>query len=354
MKILDLYIARSIIAGTLVAAFALSSLDMFFALAGELDDIGNGAYQIGDAFVFIMLTLPRRIYDYFPAAVLIGSLMSLGSLAANSELIAMRAAGVSVARIVRASVQAALVLMLVIGLIGEFIVPASENKAQQFRAQKMSAQVSMSESGIWIRDKNRYINIEELFPDDRIKNLSVYELDQDQKLKSILSAEAAIPQDDLNWVLHHVQRKNFKNAYIERKVAASEIIEGLIKPGLLNMLSVDPETMSARNLYSYMHYLQENKLDASHYQLVFWLKLVMPFSSVVMLLLALPFVFGFLRSASSGQLVMIGILLGLGFYILIRVASNIGQIYGLPPFLSATLPILVMMIVSLTALRRVH
>lgn len=340
--------------GTLVAVFALTSLDTFFALAGELDDVGNGAYQIEDAFIFIVFTLPRRIYDYFPASVLIGSLLGLGNLAANSELIAMRAAGVSVVRIVRACVQAALVLMLVIGVIGEFVVPVAENTAQQFRAQKISSQVSMSESGIWIRDKNRYINIEELFPDYRIKNLTVYELDQNLRLKSLLFAEAAIQEADFSWMLRNVQRKQFKDTHVEFETADTENFQGLIKPGLLTMLSVEPETMSAYDLYEYIQYLQENGLDVSHYQLAFWLKIVMPFSSVVMLLLALPFVFGFLRSVNAGQLVMVGILLGLGFYILIRVASNVGQIYGMPPFLSATLPILLMTIVSLAALKRIR
>ena len=97
---LDWYIAKEVIKGALVAILVLLTLLTFFSFADELGDMGKGSYGMKQIFNYLMLTLPRNFYELLAPAALVGSLVTLGALANNRELVAMQAAGISRARII--------------------------------------------------------------------------------------------------------------------------------------------------------------------------------------------------------------------------------------------------------------
>ena len=101
MRILDRYIAQTVISGTLMTLMVLGALLAFVDFVGEIDDVGKGQYGVTEAALYVLLSLPKRLYELFPTAVLLGSLLGLGTLAGNSELIVVRASGVSIFRIAR-------------------------------------------------------------------------------------------------------------------------------------------------------------------------------------------------------------------------------------------------------------
>lgn len=356
MKILDLYIARSMLAGVVLALAVLTSLDIFIAVMGELEDVGKGSFGYRDVFVYILLTLPARIYEYFPPAVLVGSLMSLGTLAAHSELVAMRASGISVRRIMRSAAQAGVILLFVVALIGEFFVPPAQRMAQSVESKKQGLQISGTlREGLWLRDGGSFINIGTVFPGLRLQDINIYRFGADSNLTSSVHAESAFRRSD-GWELRDVARTRFEDNG-DKISASSNPVEQwsqLVDPRLFKVLTIEPSTMSARDLHRYIEYLKTNKLDSAGYRLAFWLKFTMPVSCVVMLFIVLPFVFGSLRTVGAGQLLVVGILLGISFYILIQVASRAGQIYGIPPFVSATFPVAIFTLIGLMGLTKVR
>ncbi|MFW2371627.1 MAG: LptF/LptG family permease, partial [Gammaproteobacteria bacterium] len=121
MSILDRYIARTIVSGTLMTLLVLGSLLAFVDFVSEIGDVGKAEYTVVDAASYVLLSLPKRLYELFPTAVLLGSLLGLGTLASNSELIVVRASGISIMRIVRSVLQAGLLVVVMVALIGEFI-----------------------------------------------------------------------------------------------------------------------------------------------------------------------------------------------------------------------------------------
>ncbi|MBI5041398.1 MAG: LptF/LptG family permease [Gammaproteobacteria bacterium] len=174
MRILDRYIGRTVIAGTLLALFILLAVELFFSFANEIQDIGKGRYTLTDAFVYVGLTIPRRVHDLFPMAALLGSLLSLGTLAANSELVAIRAAGVSVTRIALSVLKAGAILLVIAAAIGEWVAPRTEQLAQQRRVLAQSEAITFrSEHGLWARDGDRFINIKRILPDGRLAGVQV-------------------------------------------------------------------------------------------------------------------------------------------------------------------------------------
>lgn len=338
MRILDAYLGRTVIAGTLLALFILLAVDLFFAFTNEIQELGVGNYGLTDAFVYIGLTVPRRVYEMFPMAALLGSLLSLGALASSSELVAIRAAGVSVLRIAQSVLKAGVVMLVVAAAIGEWVAPAAEREAQQRRAQAQAQAVTFqSAHGFWARDSRRYINIREILPDTRLQGVQVYELADDGALRMVLRAETAEHAGDA-WTLRDVQRGDVRERGFELTRAESLDWPSLLSPELLSVVTLDPRNLSARDLYRYAGYMRDNKLDAASYELAFWKRVVAPVAGLVMLFLSIPFVFGPLRDAGTGQRLLWGVLTGVAFYLFNQTTSHLGLVYGLPPLLSALLP----------------
>jgi len=353
MKILDNYVAKTVISGTIMVLLVLGSLFAFVDFISELDDVGKGQYNIIQAAIYVLFSLPKRLYEIFPTAVLIGSLLSLGTLAGNSEFTVMRAAGVSIMRIVFSVLRAGFILLVFVALIGEFLVPVSERHAQTMRAENLEQTVSLAgKGGFWARDGQRFLYVSHVFPQMNLGKVNIYELSEDNQLKRLTRARSA-QYIEGQWRLDDIQQTEFTEAGVESRHIKTEVWQKLLNPDLFNVVSVEPDNMSAFDLFKYSNYLKSNDLDSSHYELAFWIKVFTPISSLVMLLIALPFIFGSQRSSGAGNRMLAGLLLGIGFYLLNRTANHLGQVYHIYPFISASAPMLLVALASFYALRRV-
>lgn len=338
MRILDRYLGRAVVTGTLLALLILLAVDLFFAFANEVQDIGKGRYGLTDVFAFIGLTVPRRIYEMFPMAALLGSLLSLGALASSSELVAIRAAGVSVLRIAGSVLKAGAIPLLIVAAIGEWVAPHTEQLAQQQRSFAQSETITFrSDRGLWARDGRRFINIRNILPDGRLAEVEVFELGADNQLLAAMRAKSAAHTAG-NWRLEDVRRGELHDDALKLTRARTLDWPSLLSPQLLNVVTIAPQDLSARDLYRYAQYMRDNGLDDSRYQLAFWQRLLAPFAALVMLFLSIPFVFGPLRSVSTGQRLLWGVLTGVGFYLVNQTLGHMGQVYGMPGVLSAALP----------------
>lgn len=354
MKVLDIYIARTVIAGTLMALLVLGALLAFVDFVSEMGDVGKGQYGVLDAMTYVVLSLPKRIYELFPTAVLLGSLLSLGALAGNSELIVMRAAGISVARIVRAVLQAGVILILLVLMVGELVVPPSERKAQTIRAAALKQNISLGgQHGFWVKDGMRVMRVGRVYPDMQLDNLEIYQLNEQKKIEQVYHVKSARYKAD-KWHLKNIEYSEMNDSGVSSSYIASQEWPELFNPELFNVVSVKPDNMSAMDLYRYSTYLADNQLDASSYLLAFWIKIITPLSTLVMLIIALPFVFSSQRSSGSGGRILVGVLLGIGFFLLNRTVNHMGQVYGLHPLMSAAFPVVVVAALGLYSLKRIH
>lgn len=357
MKILDLYLARTVISGTLMALLVLAALLAFVDFVSEIGKVGNSAYPdygVLDVIMFVLLTLPKRMYEIFPTAVLLGSLLSLGTLASNSELTVMRASGLSIMRISASVLKAGLVLVLLVAFVGEVLVPISERTAQTLKVSSLQQNISLGgNQGFWVRDDMRYVHVGQVYPDLHLGQLEVYEFNQARKLTRMTHADSARFENNV-WKLRDIKRSTISDPGITSEQMKQFDWPDLLNPDIFNVLTVQPENMSALDLFRYSKYLQNNELDASHYLFAFWIKVVTPISSLVMLLIALPFVFSSQRSGGAGQRVLIGLLLGIGFFMVSRIMNHLGQVYGVYPLVSAALPMVLVAIVGTLAIRKVQ
>ncbi|MDX9767135.1 MAG: LPS export ABC transporter permease LptG [Ectothiorhodospiraceae bacterium] len=354
MKKVDAYLGRTVLAGSLLALLALTSLDVFINFLDELGSLGKTQEQgVLRALTFAGLELPRRMYEMFPTAVLLGSLLGLGGLAAGSELVAMRAAGMSVARVLRAVLQAGLLLVLLAVAIGELLTPWAEMKAQSLRNVEHLDRLHVGASGLWARDGGRYFNVRIVTPDLRLVGLRIYEFDAGGRLQQAVDADSA-DYDGTAWTLHGVRRSRLAPEGVQAERVDEERWARLLSPDLFDVVAVAPRQMSAVALARYAAYLRDNGMDAAVYESALWTRFAMPLSTLVMLVLTIPFVFGPLRSGGAGQRLFVGMLVGIGFFLLNRILNHLALVYGLPPLLGASLPMLTFLLVGLWGLGRVR
>ncbi|MCP5421225.1 MAG: LPS export ABC transporter permease LptG [Gammaproteobacteria bacterium] len=351
MKRIDRYIFKTVVGTTLVALLVLLGMEMFFGLMTELEDLGEGHYTLLAILEFMALTLPRRLYETFPMGLLLGGLLGMGALAQHSELVVMRAAGLSRSRLIWAALQAGLVMGGLALVIGEYIAPASEHAAQLVRAEaKYEARSIRRGRGFWARDGDEIINVRAVLPDNRLVDITLYELNETAELKSLTHAGSA-RYERSHWILEGVSRSRLDGERVVTERLPELVVNWALNPELLEVLALDPEDLALRDLSVYIRYLHDNGLDARHHELAFWTKALAPLTNLAMLFIALPFAFAPQRASGIGQRLLIGVLLGLAFFLLNRLLGNVVLLYNYPPWLGAILPTLLFFGAGAYALR---
>ncbi len=352
MNRLDRYLARAVIFGTLATLAVLLPLLAFFLLADELGELSSEGYGFADALWFVSLSLPRYAYQVFPIATLIGALVGLGQLAAGSELVAMRAAGVSIARIVLGAMLGGAALAGAAVALGEVVAPPAEQRAVALRQMAQSGEdLALTSAGLWARDGDTFVNIRVLEPGAALRDIFIYRIDGTE-LVSATHAERAVYRDG-GWVLMGIERSLISRdgIRVERLVEAGW--SSLLRPSLLKVIVVEPQALSVLGLHRYIQFMGRSGQDAGRYEVAFWGKLVQPLLILAMIFVAIPVLLGSARTTGTGVKVFVGIVIGIAFYLVSRSFAFLSLLFGMSPALAALAPLLLFVGAALVLLRRV-
>ena len=353
--VLDRYIAKSVVIGCLFASFVLLSIFSFVDFVAQLEDVGKGDYGTLQAAIYVFLGLFQRLYELSPSILLLGGILSLGAMAASSELIVMRASGISTLRITRSVLQIGLFIVILVAILGEYVVPATTLMAKAYRAEAMEEKLIVGgNNDIWVRDGNRYVNAKQILPDYELRKVRLYELNENRQLNSVLYAEKA---QYLNgqWVLNDIKRSELTATGVSTSFEEQIILQRLIILELFSVLELKSKDMSAIELLTYSDYLQENNLDNGKYLLEFWIKIFTPLTCLAMLLVAMPIVFSTTpRSGGVGQRIVLAVLIGVTYFVINRSINHLGLVLNVVPVLSASAPLLLVLMISTYYMRRVH
>lgn len=348
---LDRYIGTSVFFAILAVLGIIVGLALLFAYIDELGDI-SASYGLLDAGLWVLLTIPRRTYEMLPMAALIGCLIGLGNLASSSELTIMRAAGVSIRRIVWAVMKPMLVIMLAGVLIGEYLAPWSENLAQANRAMAQGGgEAQSSKRGLWHRQGDEFIHINAVQPNGVLLGVTRYQFDAERNLLSASFARRALFQRD-HWQLEDVVTTQLQEQSTAVVNSPSQRWDVELNPQLLGTVVLEPEALSVTGLWRYIHYLADQGLANGRYWLAFWTKILQPLVTAALVLMAISFIFGPLRSVTLGQRVFTGVLVGFVFKIGQDLLGPSSLVFGFPPLLAVLIPAAICALAGLVMLRR--
>ncbi|MBY8142724.1 LPS export ABC transporter permease LptG [Vibrio fluvialis] len=352
-KILDWYIGRTIIATTILVLTTFIGLSGIIKYVEQLRKVGNGTYDLMQALLFVVLSIPRDIEMFFPMAALLGALIGLGALAASSELVVMQAAGFSKLDIGLSVLKTAVPLMIIITLLGEWGAPQAQKAARDLRAFATSGgQILSVRTGVWARDANDFIFIGKI-DDNHLYDLNMWRFDEQKQLRTVIFAKQVDYLGENEWMMKNVEVTDMNNDVVITKQSLPQYSwETSLAPDKLAVVTVKPEELALSGLYDYVHYLKASEQDASRYELAFWRKITQPFSIAVMMLMALSFIFGPLRSVTMGARILSGVIAGFTFYISSEFFGPLSLVYGIPPVFGAVAPSLVFLTIALLLLRR--
>ncbi len=354
MKLLDRYIGITVLQSVVAVMAVLLGLFVFITFAGELERVGRGSYELMDAIVYSLLLTPTLIYQLFPMVLLIGCIMGMGAMAGNSELVVIRAAGVSLMRIIGSVIKTGLPLILLVVFVGEFIAPKTEFQAQSLRAEAIDNKVRLSkDSSLWARDGDAYVHIKDLLAEDEVRRITLFYFGDNNEMTRMVTAASGHYQYG-GWLLKDVVNTTVSDQGLITESLDTLVWDSMLEPKLISVVTVQPDFLSMMGLMKYIDYFQSNGLDSGRYQLAFWRKIIAPVVMLIMIAIAVPFVFGPLRSVGVGQRIFIGTLMGIVFYMTDQVVGQMTLLYGIPPVLGVLVAPTIFMLIALYLIKQVR
>lgn len=340
ISIIHRYIAKTVLVATLLVIAVVTGLIFFISLLGELKDIGVGDYNFIQAIVHTLLRLPYSLYQFFPMLVLVGGTMGLGVLASNRELIVMRASGISIKKLIGAVIIAALLMILGATFIGEYIAPQANFVADTRKdSQQNFGQAVATASGVWVHEGNNFLHINKIIGLKHLEGVSRYEFNNHHELLASYYAKY-LDYAEGKWQLQDVVKTTFGKDRTISQQTKNGTWDLTLNPNLLNVGLIAPEDMSLPTLAKYSKHLTENKLQATVFQFEFWKRIFQPLTTLVMILLAIPFVFGAPRSVAMGRRIVVGVMFGFIFYIVNAMLGQFSVVFQVSPLLAALIPLL--------------
>jgi lipopolysaccharide export system permease protein len=346
MNILDRYVAKTVILASAMVIFAVLGLAFFIDLLGELRDIGTGDYNFFQALIHVALTLPHDIYQFIPMLLLLGGVLGLGMLSAHHELVVMRTSGLSVKQVIHAVMMAAVVLIIASTLIGELLAPKGMYLADKRKnSAENSGQAVATASGVWIHEGNNFLHIDRVVARSHLEGVKRYEFDEQHHLLAAYYAKT-LDFESGKWQFNDLVKTLFKDDETRSYQVLTGVWNLKMNPNLLSVGMVEPEQLSLPKLSTYSRYLVQNGLQANRFQFEFWKRLFQPLTTLVMILLAVPFVFGSPRSTTMGLRTLFAVMIGFTFYMFNAFLGQFSVVFQVSPFIAALFPTLIFALVG--------
>jgi lipopolysaccharide export system permease protein len=344
-----------VLAYTALVMSVLLILISLYLFLTQADEVGTGRYGVLAALVVVICRLPQQAFDLLPIGALMGSLLALGNLARGSELIVMRASGVSVFRLAGwVAIAGALLTVFTWGL-GDYVAPQAERFADRYKTLAKTNQYStLGSDDLWAKDGNVFLSVQKQSDVNSYGGVYVLRFDDDRRLQSVGRAESAELADGQSWRLKRYVETQFGADRTIATKQASVTLETNLSAEFLGAAAADPQTLTGTALLRYIRYLDENKLESTQYQTAFWTRVARTCTLLIIVMLAVPFSFGPMRSTGMGARMVVGILVGAVFFLMARLLSNGGTVYNLHPLVIAWGPTAVLALVTTVAIARVR
>ncbi len=333
--LIDKNISRKVLSSIAIVALAIISLDFIFTILSELSDLSE-TYGLSDAFIYSILSLPYSVYDFLSYICLIGVLVGLGRLSEEGEITASRVLGKSDIAIIWASIKP-VILVLILGVLSsQLFIPGLSQNSEETRLMKQN-RISLDD-GYWLASDSSISYFKSTPNSNSIKDIVIYDLNEDYKLKEIKRAEEA-NKNGHSWSLSNLEIINVENG-IKEYFKEMDWIDGPQEEDFKFILS--PKYFSLTKLYKNVSE-EQSEYRQNILLLEFWRKALQPIFTILLTILAASFVFGPARDQKAGQRVLAGIVLAFSLSISQRLFESMALVSFLSPLVSVMIPIFIVL-----------
>ena len=380
LKVLSRYVKLNALLAIIAAVIGLWALQLVFSYLSELDSLDDN-YTMGEAIKYIFYRSPYFLEQFIPTGALLGAVVGLGLLANNSELVVMRAAGVSVYRIVGWVLQPALIFVILALSINQFVLPYSNQLATAINSEDNSSLVT-SVRGYWTvqprfesvengktkADGSDILYIDYADVKGNIGQVKRWHLDNNGNLQTAVHAEGGqyIGREPLDaasskpseqyryeWQLNNMTKLTISQGFeSSQAVSPSDTLSLPFAPESVYLLTRQAEDLSLTQLYEHRQFMRQQGQRSLSHELAFWQKLLSPLSILSLVIVACSFVFGSLRTHSLGLRIVVALLFGLLFSYVQDLVGFVSLATGFSPLLMVILPIIASAILGGYLLKR--
>ena len=380
LTVLSRYVKLNALLAIIGAVIGLWALQIIFSYLSELDSLDD-SYTMGEAIKYIFYRSPYFLEEFIPTGALLGAVVGLGLLANKSELVVMRAAGVSVYRIVGWVLQPALIFVLLALLINQFVLPHSNQLAKEIN-DKDSISLVTSVRGYWTvqprfesskdgstkPDGSDILYIDYADVQGNIGEVKRWHLDNNGNLQTAVHAEGGqytgrepmntasnqpSEQYRYDWQLNNMTKLSINQGFeSSQAISPSDTLSLPFAPESVYLLTRNAEDLSLTQLYEHRQFMRQQGTRSLSHELAFWQKLLSPFSILSLVIVACSFVFGSLRTHSLGLRIVVALLFGLLFSYLQDLVGFVSLATEFSPLLMVLLPIIASAALGMYLLKR--
>ena len=351
-----LYTVRLFVTRSLAVLVALVLILMTLDLLGESGRIlavqGNGDAEL---WRYVALRVPLLISRFLPFSVLLGALIAFVELNQHSEVVAMKAAGISAHQILAPLILASIAIAAALFAFNETVVVKSARvvTAWSDNEYKPIPPESGMLSGVWIvsgDDLIRAGHVAGRGPGFHAENVAIYDL-AGRTLQRIVLAQHAAPRPGRrDWLLENVRIYD-ANMNVVRRAPRMTGMAG-VTPGQLTLAKVDPTELDYATLKQRIGELEAAGRTADEARAGLAHKISGPLSTVLMPLLAAVAAFGLARSGQVLMRATLGMALGFAYFVADNFSLAMGNVGAYPPLVAAWAPFLLFLLIGETVLVR--
>lgn len=357
MKIVDRYLIREYLRNLFFITLSFLALFLIIDFFEKIRMfLSNHAtfLQMGSFFLF---KVPMIVSQILPAAVLLASLVTFGTLSRHSEITAMKANGISLHRLAFPILVIAAMTSAAVFFLSERVTPLTQERAEQIRrveVQKQPPAGSFKQDQIWYRGEKGIYNFR-LF-DARtgtLQGIAIHYLDREMNLVMRLDAERGEWKDG-GWLFHNLLITRFDDGRFpvltKLKQQRVDLPE---RPSDFHSIQKDAETMGYFELKRYIGKLRSEGYDATRYVVDLHGKTAFPLVSILLAVIGISFSLRSERSGGIAQGIGAGLVIGFSYWLVYAFGMSLGRSGTLPPFIAAWLANILFAIASLFLVWRV-
>ncbi len=341
-SVLSQYISREFIIVFLLSVCSFNVIYLVIDFFQSVDKFLEHSAPLVLILWYYLLKIPMITFQTLPLAVLLSTLVTLGTFSRHMEITAMKASGISLYRITRPIILISLLIAFITFFGNEYLVPTSFRKSEHImnvEVLRRDQKASFKNLNIWYRDDSSIYNFQAFDPDrNTLKGITIYLFDADFRLHQRVDAHDGVWEKD-RWTLNDVTIRKFH----EKESMAIENHRQMtftmsITPETLRKVQKDAEEMGYGELRRYVRRLQRAGYDATKYVVDLKMKVSFPIVNLIMVLIGIPFALKTGRTGGFAAGIGISLAIGLSYWILLSVSQAFGHSGILPPLLSAWSP----------------
>ena len=338
-------LGRAVWVWFLIVLLVFFGLELVFRILDEAKS-PHANYTTLEIGLVSISGMPRRLYLDLPLIVLISVAAGLGGLAQSSELTILRAAGLSVRQIFFKIILVLAPIFLGSILIAEYGMPAAERFSQALKDANVS---DNSKGAFWTRESGRYVFIE----GERDGSVRLWK--QVEMAEARGEIERLVVSRGVGFEAGQVHLADARTLLFEADKITQKTSDLAQSTNLtrnqIRWLVLNPDALSLSELWSASNYLETEGLNARAHTQLFWQRLLLPVTLVMLALLASATAFGSMRSIGTSMRVFLAALIGLVFKYAMDMASPAVFLLGIHPSLAIILPLLIPLILMSRLLR---